>query len=316
MHKGDVLRGTAPAAGRAPQPAVPTFESVVREHYLPHVQATLISHGENEALLRLRVLPAFGHRRMDEITPVHVAQFRRELVDEGLSASRVNAHLAVLRRVFNLAAKWQLYDGRNPAASPGMLRAEGREVFLSAEQLQAVLAALSADEDQVAASAVALLAFTGARKSEILGARWVHVDFQRRTLVVPRSKSGRRRHIYLSDRAVEILERQPRSPGQVFVFPSERRSGQALSGLRSVWARAKEKAGLPADVRLHDLRHTFASLLINNGTHLYDVGRLLGHSQLSTTARYAHLRDDRQLDAVNAVAKMAGFRGGETAKQI
>jgi integrase len=154
------------------------------------------------------------------------------------------------------------------------------------------------------------LVFTGARRSEILKARWEFVDLKHRQLAVPRAKSGRRRYISLSDRSVEVLEKLPREAGQALLFPSARRPEQALSGLRNAWARAKAAAGLPAELRIHDLRHTFASLLINSGVHLYDVGRLLGHSQLSTTARYAHLSNERQLEAVNAVGKMATLSGG------
>ncbi len=278
----------------------------VRDHYLPHVESTLISHKEVEAVMRLRILPALGHLRLGEITHAQVSAFRRQLIAEGISASRVNAHLAALRRAYNLAIRWDLFGGRNPAASPRMLRTEGRETVLLDGQLQALIAALEEDEDRGGASAVILLALTGARKSEILGARWEQVDRQRKVLVVPRSKSGRRRLIYLSDEAIRVLDRQPQGAGRDFVFPSARKPGQALAGLRGVWSRAKERAGTPEGVRLHDLRHTFASLLVNEGKSLYEIGKLLGHTQESTTARYAHLRDDRQLEAVNAVARRAG----------
>ncbi len=172
-------------------------------------------------------------------------------------------------------------------------------------QVKGLLLALAADPDQGAASAVALLALTGARKSEILLARWACVDFDRRILWVPRSKSGRRRPIFLSDQAIAVLKLQPRPPCAEFVFPSPRRDAQALSELRGVWARAKLAADLPEDLRLHDLRHTFASLLANDGVPLYDIGKLLGHTQLATTSRYAHLQADRQLEAVNSVGRLA-----------
>ncbi|WP_026439772.1 site-specific integrase [Acidocella facilis] len=304
-YKGDVWRGGDPAAERDRLRAIPTFETFVREHILPHAKETLRSYVEVEGLMRLRVVPALGKLHLDEITPLHVARFRKGMIDEGLSASRVNAHLAALRRAFNLAIEWQFFQGRNPAASPGMLRTEGREMFLDAAQVKGLLLALAADPDQGAASAVALLALTGARKSEILLARWSCVDFDRRILWVPRSKSGRRRPIFLSDQAIAVLKLQPRQPGAEFVFPSPRRDEQALSELRGVWARVKLAADLPEDLRLHDLRHTFASLLANDGVPLYDIGKLLGHTQLATTSRYAHLQADRQLEAVNSVGRLA-----------
>jgi integrase len=287
-------------------PAGLTLAEFARSHFLPHLESTIISHKEVETLLRLRILPALGHLQLCEITPQRVLTFRKQLIAEKLSASRVNAHLAALRRAFNLAIQWQLFDGRNPAAAPGMLRTEGRETFLSEPQLRALVAALQADEDRQSADAIMLLALTGARKSEILKAKWGQVDRQRKVLTVPRSKSGRRRQIFLSDEAIRILGRTPQGQAQDFIFPSARRSGQALAGLRGTWARVKAAAGTPAGVRLHDLRHTFASLLVNDGVSLYEIGKLLGHTQQSTTARYAHVRDDRQLDAVNAIARKTG----------
>lgn len=102
-----------------------------------------------------------------------------------------------------------------------------------------------------------------------------------------------------------MLATLPRAPGQEWLFPSARRPGRPIQGVRSAWARACRAAAIPDGTRLHDLRHTFASLLINAGWSLYEVGQILGHSQLSTTARYAHLRQDRLAEAVNAAGRVA-----------
>lgn len=139
----------------------------------------------------------------------------------------------------------------------------------------------------------------------MLHARWADVDLGRGLLTVPLSKSGRRRHVVLSDAAVSVLRRQLRGPGQVYVFPSPRRAGRPLEGVRSAWDRAKEAVPLPPETRLHDLRHTFASLCVDNGVPLYEVSKLLGHSNLSVTARYAHLRDERLISAANGIGAIA-----------
>ncbi len=114
----------------------------------------------------------------------------------------------------------------------------------------------------------------------------------------------------LSSAAAAVLLLQPREPGQPFVFPSARRPGQPIEGVRSVWARAKAAAALPPETRLHDLRHTFASLCVNDAVSLYEVSKLLGHSNQAVTARYAHLRDDRLLAAADAVGRIATGGGG------
>jgi integrase len=252
--KAAIALGGDPAGERDRRRAVPTFEAFANDRFIPHVRETILSHKWYQALARLRLIPAFGRFRLDEITPAHVAAFRRGLIAEGLSSAHVNRHLAALRRMLNLALRWGLYAGTNPAQSPGMLREEPRELFLTEAQLRALMGALAADHDRAAASAVALLALTGARRSEVLGARWEHVDLGRGILTVPRSKSGRRRHIVLSAAAAAVLQLQPRSPEQPFVFPSTRRPGKPIEGVRAVWARAKVASALPPETSLHDLR--------------------------------------------------------------
>jgi integrase len=303
--KAQIALGGDPAGELDRLRAVPTFAAFVADRLLPHLRETLRSYEAYEALLRLRLVPALGRLQLDQITPADVAALRRKLIAEGLSNASVNRHLAVLRRALNLALRWEVYAGRNPAQSPGMLREEPREVFLNAPQLRALMASLAADADQVAASAVALLALTGARRAEVLNARWQHVDFERRLLTVPRAKSGQRRHVVLSDAALGVLRLQPRAFGQEFVFPSRRVPDKPIEGVRAVWARAKVAAGIPASTRLHDLRHTFASMCINGNVPLYNVSKLLGHSSPATTSRYAHLRDDTLLQAANAVGAAA-----------
>jgi integrase len=184
-----------------------------------------------------------------------------------------------------------------------MLPETYRDLYLTPVQVQALLRALDRDVDQGAAAAIALLLFTGARSGEILGARWADVDLTLRLLTVPRSKAGRVHHIPLAPAAVQVLQVQhQRSAGHEFVFPGKL-AGKPLSTLRHIWARAKKAAGLPADFRVHDLRHTFASALVSSGVPLYEVGVILGHSQLSTTRRYAHHAPQRLIETATLATK-------------
>ena len=263
------------------------------------------THADYEAMCRLRLVPALGGKALDEISPDDVAVLRRKLSAEGLSPARVNRHLAVLRAALGLAIEWGLRPGPNPAGNPGMTREEPRQRFLTETEARALMRALDAEPDRDGAAAVALLLLTGARRSEVLDARWQHVDIERRLLAVPRSKSGRARYLSLSDAALAVLASLPRPPGSPFLFPSPRRQDRPREGLRSVWARAKRAAGLDGDIRLHDLRHTFASLLANRGHSLYEIGQLLGHTQLATTQRYAHLTQRTLIDAANEVGRVA-----------
>lgn len=313
LLKGRVALGEDPAADAARRRAVPTLARFARERYLPFVRENLRSADNVEAYLRLRIVPALGRMALDEITQDDVARLRRKLLDDGLAAGTVNRHLATLRRMFNLAAKWEVYEGRNPAAAPNMLRETGRDAYLDADQTRALFRALQADRCADSATALALLAVTGARKNEVLRATWDRVDLGRCLLTVPRSKNGRPHHVALSPVAVALLARQAgrRTEGNPFVFPSPRKEGQPLEDVRGAWARVTLVAGLPAGLRIHDLRHSFASVLANVGTPLSEIGVLLGHRQVSTTQRYAHHAPQRLVATAAAAAQAWGLPAPE-----
>lgn len=304
--RAETSLGADPMADAEKRKAVPTVAEVIDERYMPHVRDRLRSHATVAVFCR-RISAALGRKALDEVTAADVSGFRKRLMESGLSNASVNRHLATLRSMFNLARRWDLYEGRNPAASPGMLAETHRDVYLTAQETQALVRALDAEPDRDAAAAILLLVLTGARKGEVLTARWEHVDLSRRLLTVPRSKSGRTRHIPLNALAVRVLihqhERHRRAGDGGFVFPG-RKPGRPIEDLRGPWKRAKEAAGLLPSTRLHDLRHSFASALANQGVPLNEIGVILGHSQLATTVRYAHHAPDR-LVATAAIAARA-----------
>jgi integrase len=288
--RSQVSLGSDPVAERERLRAVPTVEAFAAERYLPHARENQRSWDCTERYLRLRIIPAIGKKAMDEVTQNDVAALRKKMIDAGLKAATVNRHLACVRAMFNAAIRWRVIEGRNPAASPGMLRESQRDRFLSPEQTRALVAALDRAHCQHAAAALVLLAATGARKQEVLKAKWEAVDLDRGVFTVPLSKNGRPRQVPLSPFAVAVLRRQlaRRKP---------------LANVRRTWSRAKREAGLPSDLRVHDLRHSFASALANAGVELFEIGRVLGHSQLSTTTRYAHHAPERLVATATAAAR-------------
>ena len=170
-----------------------------------------------------------------------------------------------------------------------------RQRFLTPEETQRLVASIHADKNQIAAKAIMLLLLTGARRREVTGARWEDVDWEKRTLLVPVSKSGKPRTIALNAAAIALLRTALSDSASAYVFPTQ------LSGLFCPWNRIRRRAGL-ADVRLHDLRHSFASFLVNQGVSLYVVQGLLGHTQARMTQRYAHLAPQTLLDAAEIAA--------------
>ena len=151
---------------------------------------------------------------------------------------------------------------------------------------------------------VPMLILTGARKREVLDAKWADFDLERRIWRIPTTKAGKARHVPLSDGALHLLSTMPREAECPWAFANPD-TGKPFISIYCSWHSARTQAGL-ADVRMHDLRHSFASLLINSGRTLYEVQHILGHTQVKTTQRYAHLSQDTLLAATNAATLAVG----------
>lgn len=147
-----------------------------------------------------------------------------------------------------------------------------------------------------------MLILTGTRKREVLDAKWSEFDLERRIWRIGMSKSGKARHVPISDGVIALLEAVPRIDDCDWVFANPN-TRMPFETIFYSWDSARKRAGL-ADVRIHDLRHSFASFLVNSGRSLYEVQKILGHTQIKTTQRYAHLANDTLLDAANQVSRL------------
>jgi len=176
-----------------------------------------------------------------------------------------------------------------------------RQRFLTESEAQRLLVAVRQSKNPMLGSIVAFLLLTGARKREVMDARWDCIDWQRRIWRIPVSKSGKAHYVPISDTALILLRQQqlqnPEGCEWIFANP---KSLKPYACITNAWTTARSRAGLE-DLRIHDLRHSFASFLINNGRSLYEVQRILGHSTARMTERYAHLAHDTLLAASNAV---------------
>jgi integrase len=302
--------GSDPQKDREDLRSIPTLAEFARDAYLPYAKNVKRSWKTDETILRIHVLRKIGAIPLDQVTNQAIADLLRRMQDAGYASGTTNRVLVLLRHMFNLATKWDVPGAtKNPTTGLKTAPDVCHERFLTPEETQRLLSALDADENQIAARAIKLLLFTGARRNEITYAKWEHVNWEQRMLLVPLSKTGRPRSIRLNSAALAILRSLPRVQNSPFIFPSPI-TGRPSPSLHFPWLRVRKRAGL-LDVRLHDLRHSFASFLVNNGVSLYVVQGLLGHLNARTTQRYAHLANETLSNAAEIVADALLSRGDE-----
>jgi len=323
---GKVASGADPLGQRQAEKAIPLFRDVASEFMRLHIASkrkprTLASY---EILLRRYILPAVGDLRISEIRRSHVSKMHASAAKPGAA----NRALTVISSIWNWASSEhdELELPPNPAKGIQRNPEEGHERFLSSDELARLGEALERAEtaglpydidetkpgakhapkpenrtrqiDPFAIAAIRLLLFTGARLREILNAEWNFVDFERGFLNVPDSKTGRKT-IFLSGAALAVLSDLPRFEGSAFIFPG--RSGdKPRADLQRPWAALVKEAGLQG-LRIHDLRHSFASVGAGRRLGLPIIGKLLGHATPRMTAKYAHLDNDPVRLAVNQI---------------
>lgn len=248
------------------------------------------------------ILPALGRHRVTEVTRADVAKIHHDLRHIPYDANRC---IEIISKMFSLAEMWGLRpDGSNPRKHIKKYAEEKRERFLSPAELKRVGEVLREMESEgvelaSAIGATRLLILTGCRLNEIMTLQWEHADIPGKALRLPDSKTGAK-VVHLGQPAIELLDKIERVEKNPWVIVGTK-PGARLTDLQPFWQRVRARAGLK-DVRIHDLRHTFASTAVAAGQGLPMIGKLLGHTQVQTTARYAHLAADPVKAAAEQVA--------------
>ena len=295
--------------GMDPIPAAPAPEFTVAglaERYLRlHVSAHCKPNSARLYRLELErhVLPALGAKPIGAVKRQDVAEFHHRLRNTPYTANRA---VNLLSRMFRQAERWELMPpGSSPCRSVRLYREQSRDRFLTPEEYRRLGLALgeaAASDGSLwpfAVAAIRLLLLTGCRKSEILTLRWDDVDLTARELRLRDAKTGPRM-VPLTPPLLKVLDGIPRAEGNPWVIRG-RKPGTHLTDLSYYWARVAARAGL-VGARIHDIRHSFASRALALGESLPMIGKLLGHSRLETTARYAHLARDTIHEAAARVA--------------
>lgn len=336
--RGEVAKGESPADARSARKRAireardaATVEQLADEFLTDRrAKKKAGTVAEYERFLRKDVLPVLGRLKVADVTRAQIAKLHLSMKDRPVLANRV---LAVLGAMFNFAELFEHRPrGSNPCADIGFYPEEPRERFLSAEEFARLGDALRRAESEglptppklrrkpkvgptakhrprtadvprpanpVAVAALRFLLLTGWREGEALGLRWDEIDFSRGIATLPTTKTGRSAR-HLGAPALMLVSELPRVEGSVYVFPGAK-PGTHLQDFKRLWEAVRHAAELH-DVRLHDLRHSFASAGVADGLSLPVLGALLGHREVATTQRYAHLGDDPRKRAADQVA--------------
>ena len=287
---GLVRDGADPAAEKTSHKAAPTVldlgDRFVREH--AQTKRKPATAKQYRRLLDKFIGPAVGRKKVADVTRQDVMKLHNGMSDTPYQANRV---LALVSTLFTFAERvGERPDGSNPARHVERFKEAARERMLSGEELARLGDSLTTSgESPYVVSLVKLLVFTGARLGEVLGMRWEWIDFERGEARLPDSKTGRKT-IHLPAPALQVLADLPRMAGNPYLICGER-AGAHLIGVQRPWQRIRHAAGLDG-LRIHDLRHAFASVAASSGLGLPIIGKLLGHTQAVTTMRYAHLAAD------------------------
>jgi integrase len=304
--RSEVVLGGDPAAKKEAIKAIPTYADLAAQH-LAHAKTYQRSYGSTEMNIRRHVIPRWGKVRLSDIHQRDVAQWLNEKAGEGLSPGTIEKIRATFSRSFALALQWDVPGlVRNPVT--GIKRPplnNSRERFLTGEESKRLQNAVAASRNKSLPAIVGLLLLTGARVSELLNAEWRHVDLDRRAWLIPTSKTGKHRYVPLSQAAIDIINGLHRVGRCEYLLPNPK-TGKPFTEIKHAWQKARDDAGLPG-LRIHDLRHSAASNMVNSGVDLFAVGKVLGHASYQSTQRYSHLANDTLLAAAEAGAAKAGW---------
>jgi integrase len=312
-----VDRGGDPSLARQERRAAPNITELCARFLAEYVpdRCKPSTQREYRRCVKLFIIPRIGTMKAADVQRRHVAELQHQLRSIPYQANRT---LGVLSKLFNLAEVWGLRpDGSNPCRHVAKYKEVKRERFLSPAEMARLGQALArgvetGTETIYAVAAFQLLALTGCRLGEIQTLKWDYV--QGSLLILPDSKTGAKR-VPLGQAAMNVLNGLPRQPGNPYVIAGKLPASY-LADLERPWRRIRARAGL-SDVRIHDLRHSFASSAVGLGESLPVIGKLLGHNQVQTTARYAHLAPDPVHSAADRIAsKISLYMGIERADEL
>jgi len=271
-------------------------------YFLPWAKREKGSADKDVSRFELHLKPFFGNVPLKDIIPRQIEEYKEHRLASGAKNATVNRDLALLKTIINKAAKWGMFFSQNPVTLAGMLPENNEHVarFLSEEEVQRLLIELPGETRPIFEFALA----TGIRIGNILSLTWEQIDKKDRVIHLPKTKSGKALRLPLSDWSLSILEKVPRHIKSRYVFC--RFDGEPYKDVHCGFKNALERAHLPRTVRIHDLRHSFASWLVAQGVPTALLKELMGHSSLAMVARYTHAGHQTLLEMSNRIHSPLG----------
>lgn len=308
--------GEDPMGQRHIERATPTVAELARRYMAEHaVHKVARAQSDDRSMIEKLILPAIGQLKVHDVRRDDIDQLHRSVSKS--RPIRANRMAQLLSKLFALAIRWE-YRTDNPVHGLKRNPEVKRTRYLSDEEMPRLLEALDAHTNQKSANVVRLLLLTGARRGEVLAATWDQFDLASGLWIKPsaHTKQKKEHRVPLSAGAVELLKRiNSEAPASSFVFPG-RSADEPLKDIKKFWATICDRADLK-DFRIHDLRHTYASILASSGLSLPVIGALLGHTQPNTTARYSHLYDDPLREATEVVnAVLSNLENGKPSNSV
>ncbi|EKE08844.1 MAG: integrase family protein [uncultured bacterium] len=301
-HLASITHGEDPVQGKKQAQSLFSMQDLARDYIERHGQKKREkSLKEDQKLLRNIIMPSLGSLKVAHVSRRDIESLHLRLKNTPYQANRV---VALLSKMFSLAVSWG-WRADNPAQGIEKYQEEKRDRWLNDEELQRLWSVLDKYSENLTAYVFKFLLLTGARKGEALQATWDQFDLEKGLWIKPAhlTKQKKKEYLPLSDKTLLLLEalKKRREGTLPYLFPGKK-VGEPLKEVKKFWGTVLKQANLK-NVRIHDLRHTHASHLVSSGLSLSIVGKLLGHTQASTTQRYAHLADEPLRKATDVFGK-------------
>jgi integrase len=305
--KAEIRMGKDPKEETLKREAIPTFTDFFEDKYLPFAKQHKRTWSNDEQMYKTHLKGEFGHLKLSAIKRESAQKFHSGLKQQGLTGSTCDHYLKLMRHALNLAVDWDIIESNQLARVKLFRECNQIERYMNDAELAGLLKVLHTDENRPVSNLALFLLATGARNNEARQSKWEDIDVVNRLWQIPavNSKSKKIRNVPLNDAALDVLEKMNTQDEFEYVFVNLR-SGKPYACVKKTWHRLRAAAGLPT-LRLHDLRHQYASMLVNAGRSLYEVQQILGHSDPKVTTRYAHLAPSTLQAAATAAGDKLRF---------